>query len=110
MKLKILSKTEGFRRAGYSFSSSQATLIPVKDLDQAKLDALKSDPGLVVVEVADDHDESSAKGKPDKALQAALKSVEELTKALDDEKADHAATAKKLEDLSAKGKTDGKAK
>lgn len=83
MKLKILSKVDGFRRLGMAFSSKEPTYIDVKTLSKEQIETLKSDPGLVVLET-----ERSDEGKKDEGdvqiltaqLKEAQASLEDLTK------------------------------
>ncbi len=49
-KLQIISKRDGFRRAGHAFSSTPTLLDPA-DLKKEQIEALKAEPMLVVVEV-----------------------------------------------------------
>ncbi|MBM3618649.1 MAG: hypothetical protein FJX23_08945 [Alphaproteobacteria bacterium] len=48
--LKIKARTEGFRRAGRSFSAETETVIPLKELDKREIEALKAEPRLLVSE------------------------------------------------------------
>ncbi len=48
--LKVVSKRDGFRRAGYVFSGEGQT-IPYADLTGDQIDMLKGDPMLIAIEV-----------------------------------------------------------
>lgn len=47
--LRVTARRESFRRAGYQFGASPVD-VPVKDLKREQIEAIKSDPMLVVVE------------------------------------------------------------
>lgn len=69
--LKIKSTKDGFRRAGRSFSSTEDTLILLKDLKEGEKEALLEEPILVVVEVdidtkADIASDAASKNAPAK--------------------------------------------
>ncbi len=59
--LKIVSRPESFRRAGYAFTGA-ATTIPLADLTDDQVAALRAEPQLVVVDTETD-DPKPAKGK-----------------------------------------------
>lgn len=48
--LKVTSRPAAFRRAGYAFSG-EPTVIPLSDLSEEQLEALRTDPMLVCAEV-----------------------------------------------------------
>ena len=69
-KITVYSKNKnGFRRAGYAFSSEKPTIIDVNDLSQEQLKALKAEPNLVVTEGASAKVSESAQNEL-KALKA----------------------------------------
>lgn len=49
-KLTIKAKKNGFRRAGITFSDTEATVVDAAKLKPEQVEALKTDPNLVVVE------------------------------------------------------------
>jgi hypothetical protein len=48
--LKVVSAVEGFRRGGRAFGR-EATVVPLSELTNEQLDAIKGEPSLAVVEV-----------------------------------------------------------
>lgn len=58
--LKIKAARNGYRRAGFKFSNTEAKVLMMADLNKEQIEALKGDPGLLVSEI--DHDpEAEAK-------------------------------------------------
>lgn len=51
--LKIKANKDGFRRAGFGFSSKNETILKAEDLTAEQIKALKSEPKLIVVEADD---------------------------------------------------------
>lgn len=48
--LRIAAKAAGFRRAGRAWRT-EPTDVPAADFDQAQIDALRAEPGLVVSDI-----------------------------------------------------------
>lgn len=48
--LKVKATKDGYRRAGFGFSSSEETTLAVSKLEDEQIKALKEDQNLVVVE------------------------------------------------------------
>lgn len=87
-KLKIHSKKDGFRRAGFTFRENEPTTIVIADLPKDSRDeivkTLKEEPMLVVVEVGDDDVEaksnaSAAKDDQKELEKAAAKIADQKT-------------------------------
>lgn len=114
MKLKVLSKVDGFRRCGVAFSSSEPTFIDMATLSKEQINTLKSDPGLVVLETerVDENKKDAgdvkilqrqleeSKAALDEATDGqskALELVNDLKQELAKEKDAHAETKGKLE-------------
>ena len=51
LKLKVQAKRPGFRRAGIEFSDVEPVLLDPKDLEKDQIEAIKSEPMLMVTEV-----------------------------------------------------------
>lgn len=82
-KLQVISKKDGFRRAGFTFREQEPTIIDIetlpKDTRDATVQAIKEEPMLVVIELADDGTEIQISKDDGKIL---LKTQKELDKAL----------------------------
>lgn len=61
--LKIKATADGYRRAGFGFSTTAETVLPLNKLSQEQIEALKADKNLLVVEA----EEKPAKGADDAA-------------------------------------------
>jgi len=48
--LRVQSKAEGFRRAGIRFTAAQETVLPLKSLTKKQIEAIHSEPMLVVID------------------------------------------------------------
>lgn len=86
-KLKVISKKDGFRRAGFTFREQEPTIIDIatlpKDTRDDIVEAIKAEPMLVVVELADDGTETQVSEDDAKLLlktQKALDKAESLVK------------------------------
>lgn len=81
-KLQVISKKDGFRRAGFTFREQEPTIIDIetlpKDTRDATVQAIKEEPMLVVIELADDGTETQISKDDGKIL---LKTQKELDKA-----------------------------
>lgn len=79
-KLKVISKKNGFRRAGFTFSDQEPTIIDVsllpKDSRTEIVEAIKAEPMLIVVELAEDGTETQISKDDDKALLKLQKQLE----------------------------------
>jgi len=53
-QLKIISKAEGFRRAGFSFGKVPV-ILNVETLTSEQINALKAEPYLVISEIMDEN-------------------------------------------------------
>lgn len=60
--LKVKSKKEGFRRAGFSFGSEEK-IIPLTELSKGQIEALKGESNLLVSEVEIDDEKKPDGGK-----------------------------------------------
>lgn len=83
--LIIKAQTEGYRRAGRGFSATKATVIPLAELSEEQIAALKADPRLVVVEGAEGVDANAAlaSGQVSAELTEALAKAEARVKQLE---------------------------
>lgn len=81
-KLKVMTKKDGFRRAGFTFREQEPTIIDIdtlpEQLRESTVQALKNEPMLIVVEISDGDSVSEAKSD-DMAL---VNKQAELDKAL----------------------------
>ena len=81
-KLQVISKKDGFRRAGFTFREQEPTIIDIETLPEdtrdATVKAIKEEPMLVVIELADDGTETQISKDDGKIL---LKTQKELDKA-----------------------------
>ncbi len=95
--LKIKAKKPGFRRAGFSFDDAAERIIPLSDLTQEQIDALKAEPNLLVSEIDDNGGKKSATATDDAADAAEAKAKAEAEAAAkakaDKEAADKAKAA-----------------
>ena len=48
--LRVQSKAEGFRRAGIRFTAAQEMVLPLKSLTKKQIEAIHSEPMLVVID------------------------------------------------------------
>lgn len=64
--LKVKATKNGYRRAGFGFSSDQETVLFVDQLKEEQIEALKGDANLIVVE-ADVQAEKATKTNKDGA-------------------------------------------
>ncbi|MDX2094357.1 MAG: HI1506-related protein [Alphaproteobacteria bacterium] len=63
---KVKAKIQGFRRAGFKFSSTEETVLLLDQLSKAQVEALKAEPNLLVSEIEIEK-EKSPKGDDKKA-------------------------------------------
>lgn len=96
-KLKVMTKKDGFRRAGFTFREQEPTIIDIETLPKDTRDdivkALKDEPMLIVVEMSEDGtvpasmstELSDKQAELDKALsviKAQESKIDDLTSAL----------------------------
>lgn len=110
--LIIKAQTEGYRRAGRGFSATKATVIPLAELSEEQIAALKADPRLVVVEGAEGVDANAAlaSGQVSAELTEALAKAEARVKDLEDKLAETTKAAAAAAEKAAKELADVKAK
>lgn len=110
--LIIKAQTEGYRRAGRGFSAAKATVIPLAELSEEQIKALKEDPRLVVVESADgvDSEAALASGQVSAELTEALAAAETRVKELEDKLAAATKAAAAAAEKATKELADVKAK